>query len=131
MVYVCAVKPLGAIGQIALPPRDPDRAQAFYRDALGLPFLFRYGKLVFFDCGGVRLLIDGLGEGRPAARLYFRPDDMEESHATLGSRGVAFDGPPHLIAKMPDHDLWMVFFKDPDGNQLALMEERYGGDAAP
>ena len=124
------MKPLGPLGQIALPTRDADRAQAFYRDVLGLPFLFRYGKLLFFECGGVRLLVDGLVEGevRPAGCLYFRTDDIEEAHAALRARNVAFDGPPQLIAKMPDHDLWMAFFKDPDGNQLALMEERFGGD---
>ena len=124
------MKQLGAIGQVALRTRDPDRAQAFYRDVLGLPFLFRYGKLVFFDCAGVRLLLDGLVEGdaQPSGCLYFRTDDIEERHATLGGNGVAFDGSPHIVAKMPDHDVWMVFFKDPDGNQLALMEERYGGD---
>jgi methylmalonyl-CoA/ethylmalonyl-CoA epimerase len=121
------MKPLAALGQIALSVTDADRAQAFYRDTLGLPFLFRFGPLVFFDCAGVRLMLDGGDEGIKGAGtgcLYFRTDDIAEAYATLRSREIAFDDEPHLIAKMPDHELWMVFFKDPDGNQLALMEER-------
>ena len=121
------MKPLAALGQIALSVTDADRAQAFYRDTLGLPFLFRFGPLVFFDCAGVRLMLDGGDEGIKGAGtgcLYFRTDDIADAYATLRSREIAFDDEPHLIAKMPDHELWMVFFKDPDGNQLALMEER-------
>lgn len=121
------MKPLAALGQVALSVVDADRAQAFYRDTLGLPFLFRFGPLVFFDCAGVRLMLDGGDEGIKGAGtgcLYFRTDDIADAHATLRSRHVPFDGEPHLIAKMPDHELWMAFFKDPDGNQLALMEER-------
>jgi methylmalonyl-CoA/ethylmalonyl-CoA epimerase len=121
------MKPLAALGQITLSVTDADRAHAFYRDTIGLPFLFRFGALVFFDCAGVRLMLDGGDEGSKAAGsgcLYFRTDDIADAHATLRARGVAFDDEPHLIAKMPDHELWMAFFKDPDGNQLALMEER-------
>ena len=121
------MKSLAALGQIALAVTDADRAQAFYRDTLGLPFLFRFGPLVFFDCAGVRLMLDGGEEGVRTASsgcLYFRIDDIADAHRTLQGRGIAFDDGPHLIAKMPDHELWMAFFKDPDGNQLALMEER-------
>ncbi|MFO1323288.1 MAG: VOC family protein [Burkholderiales bacterium] len=121
------MKPLAALGQIALPIADADRANAFYADALGLPLLFRFGDLVFFDLAGVRLML-GAGEGERngagGSCLYFRTDDIDDAHATLERRGVRFDEAPHLIAKMPDHELWMCFFKDPDGNQLALMEER-------
>ena len=121
------MKPLAALGQIALSVADADRAQAFYRDTLRLPFLFRFGALVFFDCAGVRLMLDGGDEGRKGAGtgcLYFRTDDIWQVCEALSGRGVAFDGAPHLIARMPDHELWMAFFTDPDGNQLALMEER-------
>ncbi len=118
---------LGPLGQIALSAADAERTLAFYRDTLGLPFLFRYGNLVFFDCGGVRLLIE-CGEEAPEAEksgcLYYRVDDIDRAYADLSARGVAFDGKPHLIARMPDHELWMAFFKDPDGNQLALMQEK-------
>jgi methylmalonyl-CoA/ethylmalonyl-CoA epimerase len=121
------MKPLAALGQIALSVTDADRAQAFYRDTLGLPFLFRFGPLVFFDCAGVRLMLDGGDEGVKGAGtgcMYFSTDDIAGANATLKARGVIFDDEPHLIARMPDHELWMVFFKDPDRNQLALMEER-------
>ena len=113
---------LGRLGQIALPSSDVDRALAFYRDTLGLKFLFRFDNLIFFDCSGVRLLI----EGSPAVRSdrtgchYYLVPDIDRAYADLASRGVAFSGEPHLIARMPDHELWMAFFKDPDGNALLL-----------
>ena len=119
--------PLAALGQIALPVSSADRAQRFYGETLGLPFLFRYGDLVFFDCAGVRLMLEGGREGgapRDGCCLYLRTDALDDAHRALAARGVAFDDAPHLIARMPDHELWMAFFKDPDGNQLALMEER-------
>lgn len=119
---------LGPLGQVALPARDADRALAFYRDALGLPFLYRFGALVFFDCGGVRLLIEATADGRPLERaggcLYFRVADIDRAYAELAARGIVFAGAPHLIARMPDHELWMAFFEDPDGNTLALMAEK-------
>ncbi len=104
---------------------DAGRTLAFYRDTLGLPFLFRYGDLVFFNCGGVRLLIECGEEARESTGcLYYRVDDIDLAYAELQAEGVEFDGKPHLIARMPDHELWMAFFKDPDGNQLALMQEK-------
>jgi len=118
---------LGPLGQIALPAANAERALAFYRDTVGLPFLFRYGDLVFFDCGGVRLLIECGGEARDAEKtgcLYYRVDDIDRVYADLEDNGIEFDGKPHLIARMPDHELWMAFFKDPDGNQLAIMQEK-------
>ncbi|MGH2350872.1 MAG: VOC family protein [Chloroflexota bacterium] len=117
---------LSQIGQIAVPVRDVDRAVAFYRDTLGLPFLFRAGTLAFFDCAGVRLLLD-LPEkpefDHPASIIYYKVDDIQHAYATLGERGVQFRDQPHLIAKLPDHDLWMAFFHDTEGNTLALMSE--------
>ena len=111
---------LGRLGQIALPTRDVDRAEAFYGAALGLRKLFRYGDLTFFDCGGVRLLLEKVPDGaafRAAGHLYFAVADIALVRKELMNRGVVFKDAPHLI------DLWMTFFDDPDGNGLALMME--------
>ena len=118
---------LGPIGQIALHVSDADRAERFYRDTLGLPLLFRFGDIVFFDCAGVRLMLEGGHEStgkREQFCVYFRVTGIEAAVATLRSREVYFERSPHLIAKMPDHELWMAFLHDPDGNLLALMEEK-------
>ena len=118
---------LGAIGQIALHVSDADRAERFYRDTLGLPLLFRFGDVVFFDCAGVRLMLEG-GHDSTGKReqfcLYFRVSGIEAAAAALRSRQVYFEREPHRVAKMPDHELWMAFMHDPDGNLLALMEEK-------
>lgn len=115
------------LGQIAMNARDIDRATAFYADVLGLPLLFRAGGLSFFDCGGVRLML-GKAEkpefDHPGSILYFKVDDIDARHDELETRGVAFLGTPHLVARMPDHELWMAFFTDPEGNTLALMCEK-------
>ena len=113
---------LSQIGQIAQSVTDLDRAVTFYRDILGMKFLFRVPNLAFFDCAGVRLMLDVPAEPR-ASTLYFKVDALERAYETLLSRGVAFEAKPHLIAKMPDHELWMAFFRDPDHNLLALMSE--------
>lgn len=117
---------LSALGQIGLTAHDLDRATAFYRDALRLPFLFRVPNLAFFDCGGVRLML-GLPEPaateHPGLTLYFRVDDLDAAYAVLAGRGVTFTDRPHIVAEMPDHELWMAFFIDSEGNTLALMSE--------
>lgn len=116
---------LSQIGQIAVTITDLDRAVAFYRDTLGMKFLFRAPNLAFFDCGGVRLMI-GPPEGiAPSGNsvIYYRVDDIERTCGILSGRGVEFEGNAHIVAKMPDHDLWMAFFRDPDRNLLALMSE--------
>jgi len=115
------------IGQIAIIVHDVPRAVRFYRDALGLRFLFEAPpKMAFFDCGGVRLMLS-LPETReldhPSSILYFRVPDIRATRAELGSRGVAFASEPHLVARLPDHDLWLAEFHDEDGNVLALMGE--------
>ena len=117
---------LAQIGQIAVPVAEITRAVAFYRDTLGMRFLFQFGNLAFFDCAGVRLLLDV--PEKPEFRqhssvIYYKVADIQAAYETLGSRGVSFEEKPHLIAKMPDHDLWMAFFRDPDQNMLALMSE--------
>jgi methylmalonyl-CoA/ethylmalonyl-CoA epimerase len=125
---------ISQIGQIALPSRDVDRSEVFYEKALGLRKLYRFGDLTFFDCAGVRLLIDKVETDRnftPQGCIYFRCADIALAVAELRKRGVAFDSDPHLIAKMDDHDLWMAFFKDPDGHTLAVMQEAPKGYAPP
>jgi methylmalonyl-CoA/ethylmalonyl-CoA epimerase len=121
---------LAQIGQIAMPVREVGRAIAFYRDVLGMRFLFQAPPgLGFFDCAGVRLMLDGPAGAKAGAHgtvLYYKVPDIREAFATLTGRGVAFEGQPHLIAKMPDHELWMAFFRDPDRNLLALMSEVRG-----
>jgi methylmalonyl-CoA/ethylmalonyl-CoA epimerase len=116
---------LSQIGQIGLPVSDVDRAEAFYGEVLGLRKLYRFGNLTFFDCAGVRLLLEKSAnmDGVKRGCIYFRCADIALAVAELGKRGLSFDHPPHLIAKMDDHDLWMAFFADPDGHTLALMQE--------
>jgi methylmalonyl-CoA/ethylmalonyl-CoA epimerase len=119
---------LTQIGQIAINVRDLQRAVAFYRDTLGMRFLFQApGGLAFFDVGGVRLML-GVAEkpefSHPASILYYKIPDIGAAYETLTRRGVTFIDEPHLIAKMPDHELWMAFFRDSEENVLALMEER-------
>ena len=104
--------PLTRLGQIALPVSDADRSEAFYGGALGPPKLFRFGNLVFFDCAGVRLMLEG--SAKPVTPLagvchYFKVGAMDAAVAELTAKGVVFLDRPHLIAKMPDHELWMSF----------------------
>ncbi len=122
---------LGPIGQIALNVSDVDRAEEFFGGKLGLRKLFRFGMLSFFDCAGVRLLIEqsndaGNSAGSP---IYFRVADIALARRELEARGVEFVDQIHLIAPMADHDLWMTFFNDPDGHILALMMEAPKGYA--
>jgi methylmalonyl-CoA/ethylmalonyl-CoA epimerase len=117
---------LSRIGQIAINAYDVDRATAFYRDILGLRHLFRAGQLSFFDCGGVRLMLDKPENpefDHPSSILYFQVADIAAAFQRLKSGGAKFDDEPHVIARMPDHDLWMTFFRDTEGNVLALMSE--------
>jgi catechol 2,3-dioxygenase-like lactoylglutathione lyase family enzyme len=123
---------LSQIGQIALPVTDVDRSEAFYEQVLGLRKLYRFGHLTFFDCAGVRLLLEkSKEEFKPQGCIYFRCADMALAVTELTKRGLTFKHPPHLIAKMDDHDLWMAFFTDPDGHVLAIMQEAPKGYASP
>ncbi len=118
---------LEIIGQIAIPVNDIDRAIAFYRDVLGMRFLFKAPPgLGFFDCGGVRLLLDLPAKKQAenySSIIYYKVPDIQAAYQILASRGVVFEETPNLVAKMPDHELWMAFFRDPDANLLALMCE--------
>jgi predicted enzyme related to lactoylglutathione lyase len=117
---------LDHIGQIALACVDVNRPEAFYEKVLGLRKLSRFGDLTFFDCAGVRLMIERADEPEAVARasvIYFRCADIAVAVRELERRGASFSEAPHCIAKMDDHDLWMAFFADPDGHTLALMQE--------
>jgi methylmalonyl-CoA/ethylmalonyl-CoA epimerase len=117
---------LAQIGQIAVPVTDVDRAVAFYRDVLGMRFLFQAPPgLGFFDCAGVRLMLDGPARAQAGqgSVIYYKVGDLQAAFDTLSARGVTVEARPHLIAKMPDHELWMAFFRDPDRNVFALMAE--------
>jgi methylmalonyl-CoA/ethylmalonyl-CoA epimerase len=117
---------LSRIGQIAIPVHDVGRAMLFYRETLGMRFLFEAGGMAFFDCGGVRLMLarpEREEFERPGSILYYKVDDIRETHALLAARGVAFEREPHLLARLQDHDLWMAFLRDSEGNLLALMSE--------
>lgn len=118
---------LGTIGQIHVSVTDVDSSVAFYRDVLGIPFLFRVPgqPMAFFDCDGVRLYL-GAPESesfRSKVVLYFTVDDVDVAYEALGERGVEFLDAPHVVARMDDVELRMAFFLDPDGNHLALMAE--------
>lgn len=114
------------LGQIAINVQDLPRAVSFYRDVLGLDFLFEIPQAAFFRIGDVRLMM-GIAEkpefDHPASILYYSVSDINEAYQAMGRRGAKFEDAPHLIAKMPDHELWMCFLRDTEGNMLALMSE--------
>jgi catechol 2,3-dioxygenase-like lactoylglutathione lyase family enzyme len=115
---------LSAIGQIAITVTDVERAIRFYRDSLGMKFLFQVPNLGFFDCGGIRLMLSGADRAETnGSVIYFRVPDIQAAYAALKERGVTFEGEPHVVARMPDHDLWMAFLRDTDRNLLGLMSE--------
>ena len=117
---------LSRIHQISMTVHDLDRAMRFYRDLLGLPFLFAVPpRLAFFDCGGVRLMLSTPEPGfdHPGSVLYFAVEDIREMHQTLTSRGVVFRTDPHKIATLADREVWLADFEDTEGNTLALMSE--------
>ncbi|HEX5437042.1 MAG TPA: VOC family protein [Gemmatimonadaceae bacterium] len=118
---------LRRIGQIAILVQDVERAVRFYRDTLGITLLFQADPgLAFFDCGGVRLMLsrpEGDGNGAGTSILYYTVDDIQQAHTTLAERGVHFVAPPHRVAQLADHDLWMAFCRDSEENLLALMSE--------
>ena len=119
---------LASILQIAMPVKDINRAVAFYRDTLGMKFLFQAGSLAFFDCDGVRLLLDIVEEAggefdHPGSVLYFRVPDVKASYEALRGRGVEFIGEPHIVHKDDKHELWMAFFRDGEQSVHALAAE--------
>jgi len=118
---------LSQIGQIALTVRDLQTMLAFYRDTLGMKFLFEAPpRMAFFDCGGVRLLLgqeDKANPAHPASILYYKVPHIRAAFDALVARGVPVVEQPALVAKLPDHDLWLASLRDPEGNVFALMSE--------
>jgi methylmalonyl-CoA/ethylmalonyl-CoA epimerase len=118
---------LSRIGQILVNVKDIERAIAFYRDTLGMTFLFEAPpNMAFFDCDGIRLLLgvpDRPELDHPASIIYYKVDDIERFYEVFKARGVEFLVKPHLVAPMPDYDLWLADFRDSEGNLLALMSE--------
>jgi len=116
---------LGSLAQVSMVCRSADQTEAWYRDVLRLPEIFRFGDLVFFDCGGTRLYFNQVpaDEWRPGSILYFLVDEMTAAVAALAARGVHFQGAPQMIYRDADTGVeeWFAFFDDPDGNMLALL----------
>jgi len=119
------------VAQLLIPVEDFESGVAFYRDVLGLPFLFAAPpQMAFFNCGGVRLLVGVLPQGQVAQRgsaIYFQVADITAVYASLKDKGVDFKAAPHVIHRTPSAELWLAEFVDPDGNQLALMSETTSG----
>jgi methylmalonyl-CoA/ethylmalonyl-CoA epimerase len=118
---------LSRIGQIFVNVHDLERAIAFYRDILGMKFLFQAPpNMAFFDCEGIRLML-GVADrpelDHPASIIYYKVDDIERVYEIFKARGVEFVVRPHLVAPMPTYDLWLADFRDSEGNLLALMSE--------
>ncbi len=117
---------LGALGQIARPVTDIAAARHFFGEVLGLPHLYSFGDLAFYDCGGVRLMLSAADGSDPSAVsiLYFRVPDIRAAHAQLATRGVEFVGAPHMIHRHDDgSEEWMAFFHDNEGRPLAIMAQ--------
>ncbi len=117
---------ISRVGQIRVGVTDLDRAVGFYRDTLGMPFLFQFPGIAFFDLDGTRLMLaepegdDGFGG---TSVIYYRVGEIGSAHAALRERGVEFTDEPHVVHRDERHELWMAFLRDPDGNILALMSE--------
>jgi methylmalonyl-CoA/ethylmalonyl-CoA epimerase len=120
-----AVVSLEKIGQVAITVDNLPRARDFYQNTLGIKLLFEAGLLAFFQCGDIRLMLTTAEKPEPRGGtiLYYKVADIQATFAALKQRAVAFIDEPHLIARMPDHDLWMVFFKDTEDNTLGMMCE--------
>jgi catechol 2,3-dioxygenase-like lactoylglutathione lyase family enzyme len=120
---------LGTIGQIARAVKDLPEAERFYRDVLGMRHLYTVGKLAFFDCGGVRLMLEDqsiidVPDLHNDSVLYFRVSDIHAAQQELERRGVTFTGAPHMIYKHPDGlEEWLTFFHEPGGRLLSLIAQ--------
>lgn len=115
------------LGQIAINVKDVERAVDFYQNVVGLKLLFKAPPgLAFFDCGGVRLMLERASKpefDHPSSILYFSVPDIQSAHRSMKEKNARFEDEPHLIAKLPAHDLWMTFFRDSEDNLMALMSE--------
>lgn len=119
---------IAGIGQVAIAVDDLERSVEFYRDVMGLECLFQVPPaMAFFDCGGVRLMVttrQGEARDHRTSVIYYRVEDVETAYEALAARGAAAERKPQVTARMPDHELWIAFVRDPDGNLVGLMEER-------
>ena len=126
---------IARLGQVAVNVKDIERATAFYQDAMGLKLLFKAPPgMAFFDCGGVRMMLSRPEKpefDHPSSVLYLAVPDIHGAHSKMKATGVHFEDEPHLLAKMPTHDLWMTFFRDSEENLLALMSEVATSKVAP
>ncbi len=115
------------VAQLLIPVDDFDKGVGFYRDVLGIPFLFAAPpQMAFFNCGGIRLLVGVMPSGQKAQRgsaIYFQVPDIGAVFSSLKGKGVRFIAEPHVVSRTPKSELWLAEFTDPDGNQLALMSE--------
>ena len=117
---------LAQIGQISVTVNNLPQAVEFYRDKLGVKFLFDAGNMAFFDCGGIRLMLAAPEKpelDHSSSIIYFKVDDIQKHFETFNARGVSFVAKPHLVAKMATYDLWMAFFRDLDNKMLAIYSE--------
>ncbi len=117
------------VGQVSIPVADIDAAVSFYRDVLDIPFLFQVPStpaMAFFDCGGTRLYLnqpENPDHATGSSVIYFTVDSAHEAAEELKSKGVQLESEPHIIHQTENYTLWMAFFKDPDGNLMAVMSE--------
>jgi len=115
------------VAQLMIPVENFDAGVSFYRDVLGIPFLFAAPpQMAFFMCGSVRLLVGVMPAGQTPQRgsaIYFKVSDIQAVYSSLSAKGVTFVAAPHVVNRTPQSELWLSEFKDPDGNQLALMAE--------
>jgi catechol 2,3-dioxygenase-like lactoylglutathione lyase family enzyme len=126
MTAAADVLEITGVGQIAINCHDLKSATEFYRDKLGLKLLYEFPGLAFFDCGGVRLMLSRPEKAEfdhPASIIYYRVGDIQQASRALTEKGVALEHEPRVIARMPDHDLWMSFVRDSEGNLVGLMSE--------
>jgi len=126
MSNAAATPGITGLGQVSIVVQNVERATAFYRDVLGLPLLFVFPGLAFFDCAGVRLMLSRAETpelDHPSSILYFRVPDINTSHQRLVEQGVKIVEEPRLIAPMATYDLWMSAFRDSEENILQLMSE--------
>lgn len=118
---------LAGILQIAITVKEIERATTFYRDVLGLRLLMNAPNMAFFDCGGVRLYLasgEGTEHQEASSCIYFRTHDISGLLRALKEKGVSIHQEPQILARMPEHDLWLMWIRDSEGNLLGVMEER-------
>ena len=115
---------LGPLAQISRSVRDIKESEAWYAHTLGLPHLYTYGTLAFFDCGGTRLYLQQEAQPKPESILYLRVEDIRAAYEALCARGVAFDSAPHMIHRHADGtEEWLATFRDPEGRPLMIMAQ--------